>query len=119
MGVSLTDLITLAKAGYTPGQVKELIALSEKAEDAKPEEQQAATAPTSEAATESAEPVKASENEEKQPELEKEEIDYKALYEKTQEDLKKAQAVNRSTDLSDKTSADPYKDLQDYVRSIL
>ena len=30
MGVSLQDLITLAKAGYTPGQVKELITLSEK-----------------------------------------------------------------------------------------
>ena len=118
MGVSLTDLITLAKAGYTPGQVKELIALSEKAEDAKPEEQQAATAPTFEAATESAEPVKAPENEEKQTEPEKKEIDYKALYEKSQEDLKKAQAVNRSKDLSD-NATDPQSDLQDIFRSFL
>lgn len=120
MGINLADIITLAKAGYTPAQVKELITLSEKEPDAKPEEQQAATAPTSEAATESAEPEKATENAEQHSEPEQKEIDYKALYEKTQEDLKKAQAVNRSTDLSDKeASADPYKDLQDYVRSIL
>lgn len=119
MGVTLKDLADLARAGYTPAQVKEIIALSDKEKDVKPEEQQAATAPTSEAATESAEPEKATENEEQHSEPEQKEIDYKALYEKTQEDLKKAQAVNRSTDLSDKTSADPYKDLQDYVRSIL
>lgn len=119
MGINLSDIITLAKAGYTPAQVKELITLSEKEPDAKPEEQQAATAPTSEAATESAEPEKATENAEQHSDPEQKEIDYKALYEKSQEDLKQAQAVNRSTDLSDKTSADPYKDLQDYVRSIL
>lgn len=119
MGINLADLITLAKAGYTPAQVKELITLSEKETDAKPEEQQVATAPTSEATTESAEPEKATENAEQQPEPVKEEVDYKALYEKTQEDLKKAQAVNRSTDISDKYFEDPYTDLQDYVRSIL
>lgn len=118
MGVSLQDLITLAKAGYTPGQVKELITLSERVMEPVPEEPQAATAPISEAATESAEPVKATENAEKASEPEKEVIDYKALYEKSQEDLKKAQAVNRSTDLSD-NATDPQSDLQDIFRSYL
>ena len=118
MGVSLQDLITLAKAGYTPGQVKELITLSEKVMEPVPEEPQAATAPTSEAATESAEPEKATENAEKAKEPEKEVIDYKALYEKSQEDLKTAQAVNRSMDLSD-NATDPQSDLQDIFRSYL
>lgn len=118
MGVSLQDLITLAKAGYTPGQVKELITLSEKVTEPVPEEPQAATAPTSEAATESAEPVKATENAEKVSEPEKEVIDYKALYEKSQEDLKTAQAVNRSIDLSG-NEPDPHVELSEIFRSYL
>ena len=118
MGVSLQDLILLAKAGYTPGQVKELITLSEKVPESTPEEPQAATAPTSEAATESAEPVKATENAEKAKEPEKEVIDYKALYEKSQEDLKTAQAVNRSIDLSG-NEPDPHVELSEIFRSYL
>ena len=119
MGVSLADLITLAKAGYTPGQVKELIALSEKEpEGTKPEEQQKATAPTSEAATASAEPVKASENAAQPEEPKKEEIDYKSLYEKSQEDLKQAQAVNRSKDLSSHLP-DPQSELKDIFGSYI
>ena len=118
MGVSLQDLITLAKAGYTPGQVKDLITLSEKVMEPVPEEPQAATAPTLEAATESAEPEKATENAEKASEPEKEVIDYKALYEKSQEDLRAAQAVNRSMDLSD-NATDPQSDLQEIFRSFL
>lgn len=116
MGVSIGDLITLAKAGYTPAQVKELITLSEKAEQTIPEEQQAATAPTIEATTVSAEPVKATENVEKPAEPEKEEINYKELYEKSQEDLKKAQAQNRGADAS-QNEPDPVTDLKSVISS--
>ena len=111
MGVSITDLITLAKAGYTPAQVKELITLSEKAETAKPEEQPGATAGTSDPATESPEPIKATENEEKPEDAKKEEIDYKELFEKAQEDLKKAQEANRNVDAS-KGEKDPTENLK-------
>ena len=61
MGVSIGDLITLAKAGYTPGQVKELITLSEKAEPAKPEEPQGAAPAIDEPTSVSPEPVKVTE----------------------------------------------------------
>ena len=111
MGVSLTDLIALAKAGYTPGQVKELISLSEKEQQTTPEEQQGAAAATSEPTTASPEPEKAPENAATPAEPKKEEINYKELYEKSQEDLKKAQEANRKTDASSNQSADPVKDL--------
>lgn len=111
MGVSLTDLITLAKAGYTPGQVKELIALSEKSEPVNPEEQQLATAANVEPTTASAEHVEATEKEAEPEKTEEKEIDYKELYEKSQEDLKKAQAVNRSADNSGKQPEYSFNDL--------
>ena len=116
MVVSISDLIALAKAGYTPANVKEIITLSEKAEAAKPEEQQTATAPTVEATTASAEPIKASENEATAVEPKKEEIDYKELYEKSQEDLKKAQAQNRGADAS-QNGTDPVTDLKSVISS--
>lgn len=117
MGVSITDLIALAKAGYTPGQVKELITLSEKQEQAIPEEQQAATAPTPEAATASAEPEKAPENAETPAKAEEKVIDYKELYEKSQDDLKKAQEANRRYDASANNNTDPETDLKALISS--
>lgn len=116
MGVSISDLIALAKAGYTPANVKEILTLSEKAEQPKPEEQQTATAPTVEATTASAEPIKATENEAPAVEPKKEEIDYKELYEKSQEDLKKAQAQNRGADAS-QNGTDPVTDLKSVISS--
>lgn len=111
MGLNISDIVALAKAGYKPAEVKELIALSEKEMQPKPEEQPGATAAPLKPTTESPEPVKASENEAKAAEPEKEEIDYKELYEKSQQDLKKAQEANRSADNSGKASEDPMKDL--------
>ena len=114
MGVSIGDLITLAKAGYTPAQVKELITLSEKVDQPKPEEPQGAAPATDEPKSASPEPViGAPEKEAQTAAPEKEEINYKELYEKSQEDLKKAQAVNRGADASANNPKDPEKDLLD------
>ena len=106
MGISLTDLITLAKAGYTPGQVKELMSLSEKVEPEKAEEPKApAGAPTEpKPADPKPEENKAPENE--QQEKPEETVDYKALYEKTLEDLKTAQEANRKESQPADASAD-------------
>lgn len=111
MGLSLSDLVSLAKAGYTPANVKELIALSEKSEPVKPEEQQSAAAANVEPTTASAEPTEATEKEAQPEKTEEKEIDYKELYEKSQEDLKKAQAVNRSADNSGKQPEYSFNDL--------
>jgi len=117
MGLNLSDIVALAKAGYKPNEVKELIALS-KEETSAPEEQPGATAATSEPKTESPEPEKASENEVKDDANQKEEINYKELYEKSQQDLKKAQEANRSADNSGNTSADPMKDLIETISNL-
>lgn len=111
MGLNLSDLVSLAKAGYTPANVKELIALSEKSEPVKLEEQQLAAAANVEPTTASAEPKEATEKKAQPEETKKKEIDYKELYEKSQEDLKKAQAVNRSADNSGKQPEYSFNDL--------
>lgn len=115
MGLSLMDLVSLAKAGYKPADVKELIALSEKSEPVKPEEQQSAAAANVEPKTASAEPAEATEKAAEPEKTEEKEIDYKELYEKSQEDLKKAQAVNRSADNS---GEQPEYDIKDLLQTI-
>ena len=117
MGVSIKDYIALAKAGYKKADIDQIIALSEKSEPEKPEEQQAATAENHDPATVSAEPTEAPENVEPE-EGQKEVIDYKELYEKAQEDLKKAQAVNRSIDNSAKQPEYTYDDLLQTISEI-
>lgn len=117
MGISLSDLITLAKAGYTPGQVKELMKLDVTVTPATPEEPQAASPAPTEPKSESAEPMEATENEEKQEE-QKDPIDYKQLYEKTAEELRTAQAANRKQDVSEDPEK-PMKDLQDVIRTYM
>lgn len=139
MGVSLTDLIALAKAGYTPAAVKELIALSDsadpgKAEDpktkpeepkasAKTEEPQGAAAANSEPKAASPEPEKnkATENASEQSNRETQDkaVDYKSLYEKTADELKKAQSANRSQSAPEDDPDKGMKDLSDVIRSYL
>lgn len=118
MGLNISDIVALAKAGYKPAEVKELIALSEKDSQPKPEEQPGATAAKSEPTTESPEPKKAPENAEKAEEPKKEEINYKELYEKSQQDLKKAQEANRSADNSGKAPEDTMKALLETISNL-
>ena len=119
MGVSLSDLIALAKAGYTPANVKELITLSETADAVKTEEPQGATAATYEPKTASPEPETkpAPENASEQA-TQEEAVDYKALYEQTAKELKEAQAANRSQDQPDTSSQDE-QHLTDVIRSFM
>ena len=117
MGLSIPDIVALAKAGYKPGDVKELITLSEKVSDPKPEEQPAATAEQSNPATESAEPEKAPENAETDPEPDKE-VNYKELYEESLKNLKAAQEANRKQDASG-NAPDPSEDLKTIIASYL
>lgn len=119
MSVSIKDLIELAKAGYTPAAVKELITLSEKAEPVKTEEpKEPAPAPTEPKSAESKpEENKAGENESQgKPE---EAVNYKELYEKTLADLKTAQEANRKESQPEDKSADAEKHLADTFASFM
>lgn len=120
MGVSLTDLIALAKAGYTPANVKELITLSETADAAKAEEPQGAPEAPTEPKSESPEPEKttATENEPKQA-TQEEIVDYKALYEKTAAELKAAQAANRSQSAPEDDPDQALKHLGEVITSYM
>lgn len=118
MGVSLADLITLAKAGYTPGQVKELMTLDTKAEDGKKaEEQPAAAGANDEPKPEGAEAKKPSENE--PPKDVKDPVDYKALYEKAKADLDAAQKANIKQNAGAQEPEDPEKELRAIVGTYL
>ena len=82
MGIKFSDIIALAKSGYTVSDVKELMQLSE------------ATTPSNdetEAPQDNTEPAA-----EDPEEPEQEEVDYKTLYEQEQEKVKRLQAVNRN-----------------------
>jgi len=82
MGIKFSDIIALAKSGYTVSDVKELMQLSD------------ATTPSNdetEAPQDDQEPAAEDPEEPKQ-----EEVDYKTLYEQEQEKVKRLQAVNRN-----------------------
>lgn len=82
MGIKFSDIIALAKSGYSVSDVKELMQLSE------------ATTPSNddtEAPQDNTEPAAEDPEEPKQ-----EEVDYKTLYEQEQEKVKRLQAVNRN-----------------------
>lgn len=98
------DIVALAKQGYKPADIRELLAISTESKEV---DEPATSDEDSQPATgENAETKKP---EEKKPEETKEtEPDYKALYEKSQEDLKKAQSfnVNKSVEKENKKSID-------------
>lgn len=81
MGIKFSDIIALAKSGYTISDVKELMQLSD------------ATPSNDEPEAPQDDPEPAAQDPE---EPEEEEVDYKALYEQEQEKVKRLQAVNRN-----------------------
>ena len=123
MGISLTDMITLAKSGFTYSNVKELMTM-ETSQDVKPEpeakaeEPQAAAAPIDEAKTASAESKQTTEN--AGPEKTEDPVAYKALYEQTKADLDKAQKANVSQNAGAvQNTEDAYKHLTETFSSYL
>lgn len=110
--LTIKDILDFAKAGWKPADVKEVIELSKTADvketdttdspsNDEPPEEPAVTAPVQQVIPET--------------ETEKEEVDYKSLYESTKIELDKAQKVNSRLDISSsedkKTDEDILKDL--------
>lgn len=109
------DIIALAKAGYKPNEVKELLAMAEPTPEPDPE-------PTPE-------PDPEPEKKEEKPEEVQNSIDtdYKKLYEESQkaldkanESLKKAQAMNNRKDVSnDGNKKSDAEIVNDWARSFM
>lgn len=105
----LNDIAALAKAGYTPQDVKDLLNLSKPQEnlksEAQPAEQERApraesTQPHAESAQIITEPDKGAETPPKESSQPEPEPDYKALYEAEQEKVKALQIKNNNADVS-------------------
>lgn len=114
--MKLTDIIALAKAGYTVAEVKELMAM-EQQETEQPAQPETDPKQPAQPETESKQPAQP-ETEPKQPA--QPETDYKTLYEQAQNDLKIAQQENikLSKKEQDKTEDDE-KLLADLVSSFI
>lgn len=93
--MKLTDIIELAKQGYKPNDIKELISLSE------PEPEPAPAPDEGEQKTPEKEPEKVEpEGAEKDPAGADDDIDYKSLYEEEREKTSKLQKMIISADMS-------------------
>ena len=95
--ITIKDIVELAKAGYKPNEVKELIELSKSEDTASdmPEIRCDTPAQEGEAAKSPVSNEDASPSQEQDPEP-----DYKALYEKSRIELAEAQKANLKKDIS-------------------
>ena len=122
MGLSIPDIIALAKAGYKPSDVKELISLADAKETSEDQKDQKSAEEPQKAegqdAPESAEAEKQPEKEEAAEKADKDDVNYKELYEKSQNDLKAAQEANRKQDASGNAPG-PSESLKSIIASYL
>lgn len=97
--LSISDVVALAKAGYKPMDVKELIELSKTPEPMQPETQPTIEPQNISQSTE-AEPDKPAETSPKESEPPADETDYKALYEAEKQKVNDLQIKNTQADIS-------------------
>ena len=114
----ITDIAALAKAGYTPQDVKDLLNLSKPQENLITEVQPAKSETPQEVVSQIiTEPDKGAEVLPKESEQPEPEPDYKALYEAEQEKVKALQIKNNNADVSQISQSVNEKDLIDAIRS--
>lgn len=110
-----SDIIALAKAGYTPADVREFLAVeTPKGEAPEPEKPETTPGEKTDIVDSSVEKVDNIEltDPEKPTEAADEAIDYKAQYEQAKEALKAAQKANVRTELPDqKTGEESFSEL--------
>ena len=113
--ISIMDLLTFAKAGYTPADVKEIMAMQT-------EPEADTEGPSEDDQKDETQPDKAKEPNAAPAEDKKAEPDYKAMFEAQQKqieeltnNLQKAQAANINKNLADDT---PKKSAQELVNDI-
>lgn len=119
--ITIKDIVELAKAGYKPNEVKELIELSKTEEN-----MTSITSGSSDAAGEADPLIVSTPTRENNPsdlqevspaeEAPEEDKDYKALYEASQLELKEAQKANIKRDIS---SAEDNKSDEDILKDLI
>ena len=122
--LSIADLLSFAKAGYSPKDVKELLSMevaeTKKSEEnaQEPEKQEPASAePEQEQKT--AEPIPQKDSTVAPEDASAEVIDYKAKYSELEEKMKKLQEQNTRQDISKESVKDPMQGIDDFLKSIM
>lgn len=122
--MNFTDIMTLAKQGYKPGDIKELIEASQALDEAKVKEDPKPPEPVNEKLAAELDEVKKALADTK-AQLEKALSDSKALadtqaeLDKTKETLKKAQKANASEDLPIPEKKTEEEALQDIAKALM
>lgn len=118
--LTLSDLLSFAKAGYSPKDVKELLTMeipeTKKSEDVI-QEKPAPAEPESEQKTEEIIPQKDSTT--APGDATAEDIDYKAKYTELEEKMKKLQEQNTKQDISKENVKDPMQGVDDFLKSLM
>lgn len=119
--LTIADLLSFAKAGYTPKDVKELLSLevpeTKKSEDVAQDD---APAPAEKEVEQKTEGKDLQNDSTPTPgDAPAEVIDYKAKCDELEEKMKKLQEQNRRQDMSNKESKDPFSGIDDFLKSIM
>lgn len=112
--MKFNDIVALAKQGYTPQDIKDLIALSEDQAEGKEADQKDPDNETEDPDQRDAEPEGEPEKKE-----EAEDLDYKSLYEAEVEKTSKLQKMVLSADLSDKNKDSDIDIFADAMKSFM
>ena len=113
--LNLADLLSFAKAGYSPKDVKELLTM-ELPEPKNPE----VIPEVSEQKDAENLPEESKQDLPSQVDNAKvEDIDYKAKYEELEEKMKKLQEQNTRQDISGEKSEDPMQGFDDFLKSLM
>ena len=119
--ITLADLLSFAKAGYSPKDVKELLTMeipeTKKAESEKREEIPDPAENEKEQKTKEEPLLKASTSDQETDSSKI--IDYKFKYEEAQETIKKLQEENTKKDMSGESVPDPLGSFDDILRSLM
>ena len=113
--LSLTDLLSFAKAGYSPKDVKELLTM----ELPDPKIPEVISEVTEQEDAENLPKESKQDLPSQVDSVDAEDIDYKAKYDELEAKMKKLQEQNTRQDISGQKSADPMQGVDDFLKSLM
>lgn len=111
--LGIMDLLSFAKAGYSPKDVRELLEM-DVPEPINPKEIAPPEIPAAESAAKEPDAGK-----QEQDELPSDDIDYKKLYEEEKSKLEKIQQENTKKEISNISDHDDMKAVDDFLRGLM
>ena len=115
--LGIMDILSFAKAGYTPKDVKELMEIE--IPEPSPKSPEPIPEPTEQRMTAENAAKESAKDMPSQDGAKADDIDYKALYEKEVEKVKRLQSQNTNQDASGGEKEDPMKAVDDFLASFM